>query len=402
MRFLSYLTALLVAVLLAACGGGGGSSGSNPNRPTIFTTAPAQLSLPIGAVRQYEIRGGVAPYTVSTANPRIVKTAYSGEVFTVNAIGQGTAAINVMDNNGGATSINVTVGDPLALSSSNIKSFVGDKITVFITGGTPPYRVSSLDIAVTGVVNGSELLLTLNAVSKVDVVVLDALNQQVKMNVEVIPGSPQFNLVPVSQTISENSTQPTVLTVIGGVGSLSVRSSDTNLLKASVSGNSVTLTTGTNGNRCVPADTPVTITVTDSRGAFAISQITIADNLAGCGLRLSAKSVSVIEGDSVQLIIEGLSSTGTVTLQSTDSSKVTASYENNIVTIKGLKTTMVDAVDAVAAAPAGCGAAPAPVCTTPAKPAVPAHDEPVTITIIDSGPPTASATVLVTVLKKTP
>ena len=69
MRFMSYLTALLVAVLLAACGGGGGSSGSNPNRPTIFTTAPAELSLPIGAVRQYEIRGGVAPYTVSTANP---------------------------------------------------------------------------------------------------------------------------------------------------------------------------------------------------------------------------------------------------------------------------------------------------------------------------------------------
>ena len=138
MRFLSYLFTLLLAVALTACGGGGGSSGSNPNRPTIFTTAPAALSLPIGAVRQYEIRGGVAPYTVSTANPRIVKTAFSGEVFTVNAIGQGSAVINVMDNNGGATSINVTVGDPLALSSSNIKSFVGDKITVFITGGTPP------------------------------------------------------------------------------------------------------------------------------------------------------------------------------------------------------------------------------------------------------------------------
>lgn len=398
MRFLSYLTALLVAVLLAACGGGGGSSGSNPNRPTIFTTAPAQLSLPIGAVRQYEIRGGVAPYTVSTANPRIVKTAYSGEVFTVNAIGQGTAAINVMDNNGGATSINVTVGDPLALSSSNIKSFVGDKITVFITGGTPPYRVSSLDIAVTGVVNGSELLLTLNAVSKVDVVVLDALNQQVKMNVEVIPGSPQFNLVPVGQTISENSTQPTVLTVIGGVGSLSVRSSDTNLLKASVSGNSVTLTTGTNGNRCVPADTPVTITVTDSRGAFAISTITIADNPAGCGLRVSANPVVVIAGNSVGLVLDGISDTGTISINSSDPSKATATYSNGVITVTGVASTFVAETPAVAASPAGCGgAAPAPICTIPEKPYVAARDVPVKMTVIDSGPPTRSVTFNVTV-----
>ncbi len=398
MRFLSYLTALLVAVLLAACGGGGGSSGSNPNRPTIFTTAPAALSLPIGAVRQYEIRGGVAPYTVSTANPRIVKTAYSGEVFTVNAIGQGTAAINVMDNNGGATSINVTVGDPLALSSSNIKSFVGDKITVFITGGTPPYRVSSLDIAVTGVVNGSELLLTLNAVSKVDVVVLDALNQQVKMNVEVIPGSPQFNLVPVGQTISENSTQPTVLTVIGGVGSLSVRSSDTNLLKASVSGNSVTLTTGTNGNRCVPADTPVTITVTDSRGAFAISTITIADNPAGCGLRVSAKPVVVIAGNSVGLVLDGISDTGTISINSSDPSKATATYSNGVITVTGVASTFVAETPAVAASPAGCGgAAPAPICTIPEKPYVAARDVPVKMTVIDSGPPTRSVTFNVTV-----
>ena len=417
MRFLSYVFTLLLAVALTACGGGGGSSGSNPNRPTIFTTAPSSLNMPLGVVQQYSVSGGVAPYTVSSDNLRVANASLRGDALLINSVSQGSANITIRDNNGSSTSVAVTVGDPLTLSLDTLKSYVGDKIKVLIAGGTPPYRVSTLDTAVTGTINGNVLLLTLNAVSKVDVVVLDARDQQAKVNVEVITGSPQFNLVPVAQTISENSTQPTVLTVIGGIGPFSVRSSDTTLLNASVSGNSVTLTTGTNGNRCVPADTAVAVTVVDSRGAFATSSILIADNLAGCGLRLSTKSVAVIEGDSVKLTIEGLSSTGTVTLQSTDPSKVTASYGNNIVTIKGLVTTWVEDVDAVPAAPAGCGtpaipgvsgtppipSVPAgPACTTPAKPAVPAHDEPVTITVIDSGPPTASDTVKVTVLKKAP
>ncbi|MGV8803898.1 MAG: hypothetical protein ACWA6Y_02915 [Polaromonas sp.] len=395
MRFLSYVFTLLLALALTACGGGGGSSGSNPNRPTIFTTAPSALSMPLGVVQQYSVRGGVAPYTVSSDNVRVANASLRGDALLINSVGQGGASITIRDNNGGATSVAITVGDPLKLSMENVKSYVGDKIKVLITGGTPPYRVSTLETGVTGVVNGNELLLTLNAVSKVDVVVLDALDQQAKMNVEVITGSPQFNLVPVAQTISENSTQSTVLTVIGGVGPFTVRSSDTTLLNAAVSGNSVTLTTGTNGRRCVSEDTIVTVTVVDSRGAFATSSILIADNPAGCGLRLSAKSVAVIEGDTVKLTLEGLSNTGIVTLQSADPKKATATYSGGVITVVGVQTTLVPEQPAV---PANPNANP-PV---EAKPAVPAYDDPVTITVIDSGPPTGSDTFKVSVLKKTP
>lgn len=397
MRFLSYLTALLAAVMLAACGGGGGSSGSNPNRPTIFTTAPADLSLPIGAVRQYEIRGGVAPYTVSTANPRVVKTAFSGEVFTVNAIGQGATTVNVMDNNGGMASINVTVGDPLALSMSDIKSYVGDKITVFITGGTPPYRASSLDVGVGATVNGSDLLLDLRALSEIEVSVTDALNQSAKVKVEVIPGSPIFSLVPPAQSIAENSTQPIYLKVNGGVGALRVQTSDTTLLQASVTGNMVTVTTGTNGQRCVPINTDVVITVADSRGGFATSTITLVNNLSGCGLRISANPVVVIAGNTAGLILDGKSDTGTISILSSDPSKATATYSNGVITVVGVASTWVPEEPKVPATPVGCGVGAAPACET-----VPAHDEPVTITVIDSGPPTRNLTFDVTVLKKTP
>lgn len=397
MRFLSYLTALLVAVLLAACGGGGGSSGSNPNRPTIFTTAPAELSLPIGAVRQYEIRGGVAPYTVSTANPRIVKTGFSGEVFTINAVGQGAATVNVMDNNGGTASINVTVGDPLKLSADNIKSYVNDKITVLITGGTPPYRASTLETAVVATVNGSDLLLDLRALGEIEVVVVDALNQSAKVKVEVIAGSPIFSLVPAAQTIAENSTQPISLKVFGGVGQLTVQSSDTNLLRASISGNIVTVTTGTNAQRCVPADANVIITVTDSRGGFATASIKLVKNLGGCGLRISANPVVVIAGNSARLILDGISDTGTISINSSDPSKARATYSDGVITVTGVASTWVGDRPAVPAQPVGCGEPPKAFCTIPEKPFVPAHDEPVKMTAVDSGPPTRSLTFDVTV-----
>ncbi|NML84184.1 hypothetical protein [Polaromonas sp.] len=403
MRFLSYLTTFLVVMLLGACGGGGGSSGSNPNQPTVFTTAPAQLLLPIGAIGQYEIRGGVAPYTVNTSNSRVVTVSISGTTFIVNPVGQGTATISVRDNNNGSASIAVTVGDPLKLSMETIKSYVGDKINVLITGGTPPYRATSLDLAIGATVNGNNLLLDLRAISKVDVVVIDALNQQAKVNVEVVAGSPQFNLVPIAQSIAENSTQPIFLNVVGGVAPLRVQSSDTTLLQASIQGNVVTVTTGTNLQRCVPADAPpVTITVIDARGGFATSLITLVRNPAGCGLRVSANPVTMIEGQTVKVTLEGTSDTGVISLLSSSPQKVTATYSAGIITLTGVATTIVPATTEVRGIPTGCGPAPAPVCTTQPAAAVPEHDEPVTITVVDSGPPARSIPFNVSVLKKAP
>ncbi len=399
MRFLSYLTTLLIAALLSACGGGGGSAGSNPNTPTVFTTAPAQLNMPIGAVQQYSVRGGVAPYSVSSSNIQIVTASVNGETLILNSVGQGTANITIRDHNAGSTSIAVTVGDPLKLSMTTVKSFVGDKIKVLITGGTPPYRASTLELGVLAEVNGSDLLLTLMAVSKIDVVVVDALNQQAIINVEVITGSPQFNLVPAALTVSENSTLPIALTVLGGFGPFTVQSSDPNLLKAAISGNTVTVTTGSNGERCVPANADVTITVVDSRGGFATSVVSIVDNPAGCGLKVSANPVTVIVGTSVKLILSGLSDTGTVSLTSSDPTKATASYSGGVITVTGLAPTGVAAAPAVPGVPAGCGAPPAPACTTDPIPAVVAHDDPVTITVVDSGPPTRNVSFKVTVLK---
>lgn len=391
MRILSFLAALMMAAVLGACGGGGGSSGSNPQQPTVLTTAPAELRMPLGVVQQYRVYGGVAPYQVTSSDSRIVNASINGEVLLINSVGQGTANVQIRDRNAGVVTVAVTVGDPLALSLSSVKSYVGDTVRAIITGGTPPYRVSVLDIALDATINGNELSLLLKAVGgPFDVSVIDALNQTAKMTVEIIPGSPQFNLVPAAISVSENSQAPIILTAIGGVGPLTVRSSDPTLLAASVSGNVVTLTTGSSGLRCVPDSTPVQIEVQDSRGAFANATITLVDNPFGCGLIVSSNAVTVFEGESVRVNLSGMSAGGTITVQSKNVEDeplstpwATASYADGVVTITGLSTAVTTT--------SGTTTVTTLADSVQAK-----------VTVIDSGPPTQNVTIDTTVLRRVP
>ena len=59
-------------------------------------------------------------------------------------------------------------------------------------------------------------------------------------------------------------------------------SSDTKRLQASISGNTVTVRTGS--SRCVNVDTDVNIDVIDSKGAKGTAVITIKDNNGGIPL----------------------------------------------------------------------------------------------------------------------
>lgn len=391
MRVLSFLAALMVAAVLSACGGGGGSSGSNPQTPTVQTTAPATLRMPLGVVQQYRVYGGVAPYQVTSSDSRIVNASVNGETLLINSVGQGTANVQIRDRNTGVVTVAVTVGDPLALSITSAKSYVGDTVRAIITGGTPPYRVSVLDIALEGTINGNELSVLLKAVGgPFDVAVIDALNQTVKMTIETIPGSPQFNLVPAALSVSENSQAPIILTALQGVGPLTVRSSDPTLLQASVSGNVITVTTGSQNRRCVDQDTDITIQVQDARGAFATATITLLDNPLGCGLIASSKQVAVIQGESVRVNLTGMSPGGTITVQALNIEPLkgfsppfaTASYADGVITITGVSTSV-------------CGTDTSATCT-------PQYSVTSSVTAIESGPPTQSVNILATVLRKIP
>jgi hypothetical protein len=319
--------------------------------------------MPLGVVQSYSVFGGVAPYSVSSSDVRVLNASVSDQTLILNSVGQGNATVTIRDRNGGSAAVAVTVGDPLTLSMSSVQTYVGDTVKVLISGGTPPYRVSALDIALKGTIVGNELTLEmLSAGGPFDVVVLDARGQQAKMTVTTLAGSPQFNLVPASLSIPETSTESFALQALGGVAPLTARSLRPDLLAVSVSGNIVTVQTGTQGNRCVSADTPVDIEVNDARGGYAKATITIINDPNVCGLTVSSSSVTVPVGGSVKVLLKGVSPTGTVATTSSSNTVATASYAAGFVTITGV---------AVGSA---------------------------TISVTDSGPPQQLATIAVTVV----
>ena len=254
----------------------------------VFTTAPAALSVAPQSTTTFTVGGGTPPYSVVSDNTSAAVASINGTVltitsFTPSTVGAGNVArITVRDANAGtATPIVVTVTAlPFVLSATTLKSLVGDVIDIDILGGTPPYRVfSPLVIAVSAALlpSGNAFRLTLNAVSVVDVVVFDANNQQQKITVTVVAGSPTLGLAPSSITVSENDNQDLKFIVLGAApGTISVFSSDIGKLRASIAGNVVTVRTGF--SRCVNATTDVNIDVIDSKGAKGTATVTIVDN----------------------------------------------------------------------------------------------------------------------------
>lgn len=193
----------------------------------------------------------------------------------------GTASIVVRDAVGASVTVAVTVGmTPLSITPNSATGIIDDILVATIVGGTPPYRTSvgNILVATASVVNTDQLTIQLKQTGQTVVTVLDANNQSAPYSVTSNAATPGIRLSPSALTVSEKDDQPITLSVYGASGSITAFSSDIALLRATVTGSKLTVTTGTNGSRCVAANTPVTITVVDSTGASALATVTIADN----------------------------------------------------------------------------------------------------------------------------
>lgn len=370
MRFLSYLTTLLIAVLLTACGGGGGSAGTTSGSapPSLSTTAPASVILPVGSSLVYSIKGGTGPFTIRNSDMSIAVGAISGDVLTLGTVAAGSATVTVVDDKGAQVVIAVTVGSstafyttapgtltiapgtsqafklgggsgiysasssnismvsatvtggnnltingltigsatvtildsgktpitiavtvgtvPLALSPSSATAFIGDQLVAIITGGTPPYTASVGNVGTISIDNllannqlpSNQLVMTMQQLASPSIVtVLDANSQKIAFSATIKTGTDVIRLSPDTLTVSENDTQPITLKAYGAAttGTTRVFSSNINLLQASIAGNIVTVT---RVGGCVAADTPVTITIIDSKGSIGKSTVTIQNN----------------------------------------------------------------------------------------------------------------------------
>jgi hypothetical protein len=300
---------------------------------------------------------------VQSLNPALLSATLVGNTVNVTNVARCLQAdtpvgVQVIDSRGASANATITLlDDPqicpkLLLSPSAVTGYVGDRITVNIQGGLPPYRLGGIDPRLAATINANTIQLQLLAVaSNATVEVLDAVDNAAQVTANISAGSPQFNLAPAAMTISETSTEPLSLLISGGTSPYTVRTSDLTLLQPSantVTGNTVTLLTGTKGNRCVNADSPVTVEIQDANGAHATSAITITDNPSGCGnLKAVPGSVTVTHGHDASVLIQGQASNGTIRLVSSrpDIATVSAGLDaNGFATVHGVAVGTTDII----------------------------------------------------------
>lgn len=245
---------------------------------TAVTLRPSQ-SFP------FNVRGGVAPYSVNSSDASIVSASISGS--TVTLLGQpkaGTATILITDAVGATLSVTATVQvSSLAASPASITGPAGTTNTISINGGVAPYTVSSTNTAVaTATVSGSSVSVALVAQGASDIKITDAAGTSVVISVTVNTNVLQVS--PANQVVDEKSATSTTLTylIAGGTAPYTplVSPADRSFFTVlSVAANTLTVTLpdSTTGPRCVTADKVIPIDVYDSKLVKQTVSVTIKD-----------------------------------------------------------------------------------------------------------------------------
>ena len=136
---------LAIPVAFVGCGGGGDEA-FNPNS-SLFTTAPAQVTLDAGATTSYRLNGGTPLYSAASGNPNVVRATADGLNVNLTGLAPGSATVSVSDSAGSRLSFNVMViapgsAGPLEVTPASLD--VGNcttRVPFIFTGGAAPFRV---------------------------------------------------------------------------------------------------------------------------------------------------------------------------------------------------------------------------------------------------------------------
>jgi len=326
----------------------------------LTSTAPTALVIGTGAesTRTFTIRGGVPPYTVEGSERSVfTATKVGANQFSVTGIAIGSGVVTVTDAANITLGVSVTVGSPeLRVSPTELKIFPGIDAVAKISGGQPPYKIAGgIPAAIEATVVGDEVKIKGKYASELEISVADATGKLVKIDIEVVNGTAQFNIMPGAISITEDDNQDIRLNIYGAAPGLVCFFTDKTQLQPSVAGcqtnpSAVTLVTGSAGNRCVNADANVTLTAVDSRGAIATAIVTILDNNKCTGgpaltatptsatvLASNATAVPPVVATTAQIMVFGGS--GEYTVIAPDSGLATAAIAGNVLTITGGNST---------------------------------------------------------------
>jgi hypothetical protein len=270
----------------------------------LFTTAPTAVSLVPASTATYTVGGGTGPYTITSSNASVasVPSTPVTSSFTVTAGTAGSSNLLIVDAVGAKLTIAVTVSTatvtPVSILPGDMTGAVGDTLNFVISGGTAPYSVSNGNPSIASVspssVSNSGGVVTAQLLNQgaTIVTVIDAQGVTNKITITSSGATSQLRISPSVLTVGENSLDPVVLQINGGVGPYFAYTSDlilTGVPSGSFAGPALTIGLGSQGTRCVyvvdssgthqiGALYPITITVVDSKGASATTTFNIKDN----------------------------------------------------------------------------------------------------------------------------
>ncbi len=248
----------------------------------LFTTAPAALTMVANTQQNFTISGGRTPYTANSSAVAVATAQVTGSSLTISARSAGTASIVVVDAAGATVTISVSVtatpapvAIPLAVAPSAATGVVNDQLVFRVDGGTAPYQISTNNPAIAIVtLNGATVNAALRQVGNTVVTISDALGARVTLTLTVTADTLAFRVSPNALTLDIDTGGNLTFLAFGGTGSYSVFSSNLDLIRAFVVGNTVTAAVQARPAGFT-ATTVVTLTLVDSAGAIATTLVTV-------------------------------------------------------------------------------------------------------------------------------
>ena len=202
----------------------------------------SSVELTIGESTIVEITSGSGNYEVSNSNANIVHATLDGTTITLTALSDGNAVITVKDIKYGHTidiPVTVNIAD-ICVSESDLILIVGNSSTVVITSGNGIYEISNSNAnVVQAVLEGKTITLTALTEGTAIVAVKDIFTGQtanISITVKLFP-----DLV-----ISQNSVglvigNTATVEISSGSGKYTVSVDNPNVVKATLSGSTITI-----------------------------------------------------------------------------------------------------------------------------------------------------------------
>jgi hypothetical protein len=308
---------------------------------------PSTISVSPGTNNMiFNIIGGVSSFTVYSSNTSVVTldgatiggpNTVAGNSFTADAVGAGTSTITVVDSDGNTKTATVTVtasggaGTILVLPGSVtvIGAAPADTVTFTVSGGTPPYVVTStdpssacnsitsadndcVDATDTGIwsvlLSGGTFPVTVPvnaATGNITLNIFDSLGNTGNATLAIIQGATPtgmtLNPASISVTGLSGSGDNVTFTITGGTSPYTAFSSNTAIAPVVTPpglGNTFTV-----GPEVVFGSTGVTLTAVDSLGLTKTATITVTPVSSSLGVNPS--TIATVVGQTIQFQIIG-------------------------------------------------------------------------------------------------